>query len=84
MSPKLLTIKELAAILQRPLNTLKNDLVKNPAALPPSFKLPGTRCRRWRQPDVDAWVDQLASGQIPEPKPPSKAPVKLGRPRRPV
>lgn len=82
MKRKLLTIEELAEILQRPVNTIKNDLVKNPAALPPSIKLPGTRCRRWPEQGVDAWLDRLLSGQNPPPEASPTCPARRGRPRR--
>lgn len=84
MKRRLLTIEELAEILQRPVNTIKNDLVKNPAALPPSVKLPGTRCRRWPEQKVDEWLESLILGQNPpDDTPPSPRPPR-GRPRRPV
>lgn len=83
MKRRLLTIEELAEILQRPVNTIKNDRVKNPAALPPSVILPGTRCRRWPEQKVEEWLEYRINNQNPPdnddvPKPPR------GRPRRPV
>lgn len=84
MKRKLLTIEELAEILQRPVNTIKNDLVKNPAALPPSIKLPGTRCRRWPEQGVDAWLEQLVAGQNPVPVSELPPQPRRGRPRQPI
>lgn len=87
MKRKLLTIEELAEILQRPVNTIKNDLVKYPAALPPSVLLPGTRCRRWPEQKVDDWLENLITDQNPpdnDDEPPATPKPPRGRPRRPL
>lgn len=60
MSPEdLMTLDQLAALLQRPRDSLRNDRSRNPAALPPAIKLPGTRCLRWRRADVSQWLASL-------------------------
>lgn len=84
MKRKLLTIEELAEILQRPVNTIKNDLVKNPTALPPSVKLPGTRCRRWPEQKVEEWLETLITDQNPSEDMPPPPKTSRGRPRRPM
>lgn len=56
---KILTLDELAAVLKRSANTIKNDLRRNPGAVPPRMKLPGTRLLRWRLVDVQAWLNSL-------------------------
>ena len=52
----LIDIHELAALLQRSPETIRKDLVRNPAAVPPRVCLPGTRLLRWRAADVDTWL----------------------------
>jgi predicted DNA-binding transcriptional regulator AlpA len=52
----LIDIHELAALLQRAPETIRKDLTRNPAAVPPRVRLPGTRLLRWRAADVEAWL----------------------------
>ena len=56
----LLTIKDLAEILGRSPDTIKKDLGRNPAAVPPRVVIPGTRMLRWRAVDVERWLAQDA------------------------
>ena len=49
----LLTLNELADILGRSPETIRKDIRRNPDAVPPRLKLPGTRLLRWRASDVD-------------------------------
>lgn len=58
----LLTLDELAAILRRGARTIKKDLRRNPDAVPPRMSLPGTRLLRWREADVQAWLQNLSEG----------------------
>ena len=53
---QLLTLDELAAILERSPETIRKDIRRNPDAVPPRLQLPGTRLLRWRASDVDAWL----------------------------
>lgn len=55
---KLLDLNELAAVLRRSPETIKRDLRRNPAAVPPRVALPGTRLLRWRAVDVQNWLEQ--------------------------
>jgi len=55
---KLLDLRELAALLRRSPETIKRDLRRNPAAVPPRVELPGTRLLRWRAVDVQSWLEQ--------------------------
>ncbi|MBW4048807.1 MAG: hypothetical protein HIU89_13035 [Proteobacteria bacterium] len=55
---RLLDLAELAEVLGRSPETIKKDLKRNPAAVPPRLQLPGTRLLRWRARDVDAWLGQ--------------------------
>ena len=52
----LLTLNELADILGRSPETIRKDTRRNPDAVPPRLKLPGTRLLRWRASDVDVWL----------------------------
>ena len=52
----LININELAALLQRSPETIRKDLARNPAAVPPRLVISGTRLLRWRAADVDAWL----------------------------
>jgi predicted DNA-binding transcriptional regulator AlpA len=52
----LIDIQELAALLQRSPETIRKDLRRNPAAVPPRVILPGARLLRWRPADVDGWL----------------------------
>ena len=55
----LLTLDELAALLGRSPETIKKDMRRNPAAVPPRLMLPQTRLLRWRACDVDSWLAQF-------------------------
>jgi len=52
----LIDIHALAAMLQRSPETIRKDLTRNPAGVPPRVLIPGTRLLRWRTADVDAWL----------------------------
>lgn len=56
----LLDLQDLALILKRSPETIKKDMRKNPAAVPPRVVIPGSRQLRWRQDAVDAWIASLA------------------------
>lgn len=55
---KLLDLNELAEYLGRSPDTIKKDLKRNPIAVPPRLRIPGTRLLRWRIEDVEAWLAQ--------------------------
>lgn len=59
--PPLLDLQALAALLGRRPETIRRDLRRNPDAVPPPLRLPGTRLLRWRETDVADWLDQHAS-----------------------
>jgi predicted DNA-binding transcriptional regulator AlpA len=58
----LMDINELAALLQRSPETIRKDLTRNPAAVPPRVVLPRTRLLRWRTADVDTWLRAHVQG----------------------
>lgn len=59
MTP-LLTLDDIAHVLGRSAGTIKRDLRRNPDAVPPRLQLPGTKLLRWRQQDVQTWLDSFA------------------------
>jgi len=65
---KTISIEQLAGILHRSVATLRSDMVRNPASLPPSFKCPGSRRPLWLAATVSAFVEDLArkAGAHPE------------------
>jgi predicted DNA-binding transcriptional regulator AlpA len=56
MTP-LLDLEDLARLLARSPQTIRRDLRRNPDAVPPRLQLPGTKLLRWREADVEAWID---------------------------
>lgn len=57
-----LELKDLAALLARSPETIRKDLRRNPAAVPPRLIISGTRLLRWRTTDVHAWLAQRVQG----------------------
>lgn len=72
--PPLLTVDDLAAVLRISVKTIWNRRMKAPHTLPPSINLPGTTGLRWRQQDVEAWIDAYAA--------PKTRPRRRGRPTK--
>lgn len=59
---ELLTLDDLANLLGRSRETIRKDIKRNPAAVPPRVIIPGTRQPRWRLADVQHWLSQHVSG----------------------
>lgn len=57
----LLDLQALAQFLGRSPHTIRRDLRRNPDAVPPRVQLPGTRLLRWREAEVNAWLDSHVS-----------------------
>lgn len=57
-----LELKDLATLLARSPETIRKDLRRNPAAVPPRLVISGTRLLRWRATDVHAWLAQRVQG----------------------
>ncbi|WP_221885777.1 helix-turn-helix domain-containing protein [Pseudomonas aeruginosa] len=53
---KLLTVTDLAEILGRSTDTIKNQHSKNPSRLPPVCRIPGAGRLLWRRADVESWL----------------------------
>lgn len=56
---KKLNLRQLAQVLDRPYNSIRNDRVRNPKALPPARKRPGTRDLFWLYGEVQDWMQAL-------------------------
>ena len=54
--PELLTLADLAVLLQVHLNTVRADLHRRPETLPPRMLLPGRRIVRFLKRDVATWL----------------------------
>ncbi len=55
---QLLTLEQLAQLLARSPETIRKDLTRNPAAVPPRVRIPGGRHLRWCLADVEDWLSQ--------------------------
>jgi predicted DNA-binding transcriptional regulator AlpA len=60
---QLLDLDDLALQLGRSPETIKKDMRRNRLAVPPRLHIPGTRLLRWRQCDVDVWLESFAPSQ---------------------
>ena len=52
----LLTVDQLSACLQKSVASIRSDATRNPQALPPICRLPGTKRLLWRLEDVETWL----------------------------
>ncbi|MFG6466768.1 helix-turn-helix transcriptional regulator [Roseateles sp. BYS87W] len=57
-----LELGDLANLLGRSPETIRKDIHRNPAAVPPRLVIAGTRLLRWRAVDVQAWLAQCVEG----------------------
>ncbi len=57
-----LDLGDLSNLLGRSPETIRKDLHRNPAAVPPRLVIAGTRLLRWRTVDVHAWLAQRVEG----------------------
>ena len=55
-SKPVLGLGDLANLLGRSPETIRKDIHRNPAAVPPRLVISGTRLLRWRAVDVHAWL----------------------------
>lgn len=56
-----LNLQDVASLLGRSPETIRKDVHRNPAAVPPRLIIPGTRLLRWRSSDVRAWLAKQAT-----------------------
>lgn len=57
-----LDLEDLATLLGRSLETIRKDLHRNPAAVPPRLIIAGTRLLRWRAVDFHDWMAERVEG----------------------
>jgi predicted DNA-binding transcriptional regulator AlpA len=57
-----LSLEDLGVLLGRSPETIRKDLRRNPAAVPPRIIISGTRLLRWRAIDVHSWMAQRVEG----------------------
>ena len=84
---QLINIHTLSQRLCRSVQTIRNDICRNPAAVPPRVVIPGTRLCRWREEDVDVWVKKNSLAPQASPLPHENLPHITvskgpGRPRK--
>lgn len=58
----LLTVDQLSAFIQKSVASIRSDVTRNPQALPPICRLPGTKRLLWRVQDVEAWLAEHVIG----------------------
>lgn len=83
--PVYLSLDELAALLKRSPGTILNDRVRNPEAVPPAIRLPGTRHLLWEQSTVCAWLSRLTENGVSDGaggRGTANTPRRRGRPRK--
>lgn len=52
----LLRVEDLAQRLHKSVASIRSDISRNPNALPPLCRLPGTKRLLWREEDVSRWL----------------------------
>lgn len=60
----LYTLDDLSELLGRSPETIRKDIRRNPAAVPPRLILPHTRMLRWRPDDVAHWLERLVVAPV--------------------
>lgn len=65
----LLTVEELSQYLQKSASSIRSDATRNPRALPPICRLPGTKRLLWRAQDVEQWIAEHVAGATETPVP---------------
>jgi hypothetical protein len=51
-----LSVEQLAKIVHKSPSSIRSDASRNPGALPPICRIPGTKRLLWRIEDVQAWL----------------------------
>ncbi|HCR1545796.1 TPA: DNA-binding protein [Pseudomonas aeruginosa] len=76
----LLTVDQLSTYLHKSVASIRSDVTRNPQALPPLCRLPGTKRLLWRVEDVERWLAEhvvVAAVAIP-----ASAEPRRGRPTK--
>lgn len=53
---ELYVVEDMARVIKKAASSFRSDDHRNPASLPPSTKLPGTRSLLWHPDDVSTWL----------------------------
>lgn len=61
---KILSIEQLAPLLQREVRTLKADVSRRPDSLPPRLRIPLSNKLLWLEADVLAWLNSCRESQM--------------------
>lgn len=75
----LLRVEDLAKRIHKSASSIRSDACRNPRALPPLCRLPGTKRLLWREEDVDRW---LAEHVVRTPSTNAVTPVQVTPTRR--
>ncbi|RPE82062.1 hypothetical protein EDC50_1268 [Vulcaniibacterium tengchongense] len=80
--PALLRVEDLAKRIHKSIASIRSDVCRNPQALPPMCRQPGTKRLLWREEDVNRWLEKHVVSAISSPPPPVTAPRRRGRPTK--
>lgn len=63
----LLTVDQLSIFIQKSVASIRSDVTRNPQALPPICRLPGTKRLLWRVEDVEMWLaEHVVGNELPK------------------
>lgn len=75
---QLLTVEQLFTLIHKSPSSIRSDITRNISSLPPSFDIPSSRRRSFK--DIDLWFESLINDQSNEVKLPARA--RRGRPTK--
>ncbi|OUL72142.1 hypothetical protein CA603_46115 [Paraburkholderia hospita] len=79
----LLTVDQLSLYLRKSVASIRSDATRNPTALPPICRIPGTKRLLWRVEDVESWLASHVSGSsAQQSQPQTVTPPRRGRPTK--
>lgn len=67
-APSLLLVEDLAELIHKSAASIRSDASRNPRALPPICRLPGTKRLLWREEDVANWLEQHVTAPANSPR----------------
>lgn len=65
----LLRVEDLAKRIHKSVASIRSDACRNPYALPPLCRLPGTKRLLWREEDVNRWLAEHVVSTSSAPRP---------------
>lgn len=79
----LLTVDQLSEYLRKSVASIRSDATRNPAALPPRCRIPGTKRLLWRVEDVEHWLaSHVATEEASQVRQPVMERGRRGRPTK--